>query len=223
MKIKIDENATRHGFTEEEARRIISGIDKRMIDRWVSTKMLIFIEEFANEVTIQIAGDTPKNSPQEFELRLSLGMIEDMVSDRDRVVQTIGECAVSCMRRDLDWLESGRCLGTPSTKQLDEAREFLIPHLREIEEEWIVAQDGKVTTEATPVPLHIHLSNVIAGLTPAQVEDAHRERAKELREKMVAGSPVGPGDAYPEDYALDMMAQAIADAESRGEQKGREA
>ena len=112
---------------------------------------------------------------------------------------------------------SGRCLGTPSTKQLNEAREFLIPHLREIEEEWIVAQDGKATTEATPVPLHIHLSNVIAGLTPSEVEDAHRERAAEVIEAL--DDPIEAGRTE----WTDVIAQGIADAEARGEQKGREA
>ena len=215
MKIRVDENATQQGFTEEEARRVTDGIDKRLAGRWVSTEIVISIEEFGSEVTVQITGDTPKSGPQQFELNLSLGMIEDMKGDRNRVVQTIGTCAVQCMVRDLDWLESGRCLGVPSTKQLNEAREFFITHLREIEEEWIAAQAIQQTTEATPVPLHIHLSNVIAGLTPTQVEDAHRTRAEELRQDILASG-------REDDYSLPMMAQAIADAEARGEQKQRE-
>ena len=104
MKIRINDHAERQGFTKEEASRITDGIDKRFPGRWVSTEIAIFIVDFGSELTVEITGDTPKNGPQQFELHLSRGMLNDMADHRDRIVQTIGECAVSCMRRDLDWL-----------------------------------------------------------------------------------------------------------------------
>lgn len=180
----------------------------------------LLLDADAEEHIARISGLVPGHGRQEFELRISNGIIE--AQGANHLAQMTPQMLGHVVDRDLKWLESGRCLDWPSTKQLREAREFLSDHLGAVENEWRInaGEDGGV--EATPVPLHIHLWNVVQALTPKEVTDAHLIRAKEVREEMLADSPVGPGEEYPEDYALRRMAQAIADAEGRGNQGRRE-
>lgn len=188
-------------------------------DRFSEPSLLLDVDAETQEHVAKGSGVVPGHGRQEFELRIGHGVIEG----DDRTLDSMApQMLYRVIDRDLRWLESGRCLDWPSTKQLREAREFLSDHLGEVENQWRVQAGEDGVAEATPVPLHVHLWNVVQALTPKDVTDAHLFRAKEVREEMLADSPVGPGEEYPEDYVLRKMAQAIADAEGRGNQGRRE-
>ena len=165
----------------------------------------------ANDIEhiVQVSGVTPNHGPLVMEVRIS----RDMPDVRPEM---FAGAAYDCLLRDLAWLESGRCLGSPSTAQLKAARAWLADHLGEIENKWRFAAGETGTVEATPEPLHAHLHNVLAALMPVEVEDAHLERAKEVKSEIVSTSTAEPGQRHPRGHAIKIIAAAIAEAEVRG-------
>ncbi len=212
MKITISDNAKRDGFGDDEAKALVDALSW-LGDRFTPDKMTIDTDHFGGEATVKVWGDALNHGRQGAEMHISMGMLAD-TPDKGGI-KMVAQSLCECIDRDLKWMDTGRCLSTPSTDQLTAAREFLGKHLSEIETAWMEEHEQPMTVAGTPVPLHVHLWNVIQGLRPTEVEDAHRERAEELLKPW----PVLPADFDP----VDVVAQAIADAESRGEQKGREA
>ena len=91
MKIKIGDEAKRHGFTDEEAARIGKGLSERLKGRFAVTEVAISVDEQNDEVEFQITGSTPEHGDQQFELRVTPGIFEGR--DREEILNIIGRSA----------------------------------------------------------------------------------------------------------------------------------
>ena len=101
-----------------------------------------------------------------------------------------------------------------TTGRLQEAREFLADLVDRWREEGRHATLDEQQAKALP-----HLEAILDAMTPVVVEDAHLERAREVEAEILSSSPAESGQPHPPEHAIRVIAQAIANAEGRGQLK----